>query len=491
MAGRNSIRVSRSLLNFILHCCLFLSANVCGFQKTFFPRESRLFAQQLLSAFPALIVFDLDNTIWTPELYQLRTHERAGTTPIAGKDVTLFEGSKAVVDAIRRGDYPSGTKFAVASRTKSVEWAQDLLDQFKLRELMDYVEIFPGNKRTHFANLKKASGVDYDQMLFFDDARDGKFGNCEPVSELGVLAVHCPAGLQNYAIFETGLRKFEEWDKLPSTIVEWDGSVTNHETVATQRLEGVVKTANLEKRYGFIKYGDRTTTDVFFHFNNLPNDAIVEVGDKVSFELARDPKNGKSFAKDLALMSSTNKERVVVRVFSMNLPFAALLANGYKTLETRNGTMFAPYPEGTQMLLHVGQRTYPDGDKHIDVMKRDGLSDLEVIQLKSLPKGFGKGMAVAICEIGKTYETTEAERSIPAFERKVAAFGADSGRMVTEIKRVAYLKRPLQVSGQGGVFKAEIDPSALPDGWDLQTPSGQNTQTGSKRSPSPIYSISG
>jgi magnesium-dependent phosphatase 1 len=470
---------------------LILSASVCAFQKSFVPRESRLLEHQPLSAFPSLIVFDLDNTIWTPELYQLRTHERSGTTPIAGKDVKLFEGSQAVVDAIRRGDYPSSTKFAVASRTKSVEWAQDLLDQFRLRELMDNVEIFPGNKRAHFANLKNASGVDYNQMLFFDDARDGKFGNCEPVSELGVLAVHCPAGLQNYAIFETGLRKFEEWNKLPSTIVEWDGSVTNPETDSTQRLEGVVKTANAEKRYGFIRYGDRSTTDVFFHFNNLPNDAHVEVGDKVSFTLARDLKNGKSFAKNMAIMSSINKERVVVRVFSMNLPFAALLANGYKTLETRNGTMFAPYPEGTLMLLHVGQRTYPDGDKHIHIMKRGGLTDLEVGKLKSLPKGFGRGMAVAICEIGKTYERTEAERSIPDFEQKVAAFGADSGRMVTEIKRVAYLKRPLQISGQGGVFKAEVDTSALPDGWDLRKPAAHIQETGAKQCPTPIYSISG
>ena len=97
-------------------------------------------------------------------------------------------------------------------------------------------------------------------------------------------------------------------------------------------------------------------------------------------------------------------------------------------------------------------------------MKRGMLTDAEIRQLKSLPKGFGKGMAVAICEIGRTYETTASERSVPNFERKVAALGSDSGRMVTEIKRVAYLKRPLQVSGQGGVFKAEIDPSALPDG---------------------------
>ena len=32
-------------------------------------------------------------------------------------------------------------------------------------------------------------------MLFFDDAKAGKYGNCEPVSKLGVMSAHCPDGL--------------------------------------------------------------------------------------------------------------------------------------------------------------------------------------------------------------------------------------------------------------------------------------------------------
>ena len=79
------------------------------------------------------------------------------------------------------------------------------------------------------------------------------------------------------------------------------------------------------------------------------------------------------------------------------------------------------------MLLCVGQRIYPDGNRHIDVMKSGGLDDDEIEQLKSLPKGFGKGMAVAIVELGKTYETSLEERSDPEFQRKVGAFGEDSG----------------------------------------------------------------
>lgn len=31
------------------------------------------------------------------------------------------------------------------------------------------MEIFPGDKKRHFANIRKASGVPYEEMVFFDD----------------------------------------------------------------------------------------------------------------------------------------------------------------------------------------------------------------------------------------------------------------------------------------------------------------------------------
>ena len=49
--------------------------------------------------------------------------------------------------------------------------------------------------RTALLGRLQASGIPYEEMLFFDDARGGKFGNCEEVSSLGVLSYHCPDGL--------------------------------------------------------------------------------------------------------------------------------------------------------------------------------------------------------------------------------------------------------------------------------------------------------
>lgn len=199
----------------------------------------------------------------------------------------------------------------------------------------------------------------------------------------------------------------------------------------------------------------------------------MEEGDALSFAIATDSRNGKDAAADIEILQTPADEEtdadddthVTMRVFSMNLPFAALLSNGYKTLETRNGTMFTPYTEGTHMLLHVGQRTYPDGNRHIDVMKSGGLDDEEIQALKSLPAGFSKGMAVAIVELGDTFETTLEQRCDPDFQRAVAAFGKDSGMRATKIRRVEYLRKGVKVSGQGGVFKAKIERSAIPDGW--------------------------
>eukprot|EP00978_Attheya_sp_CCMP212_P016844 scaffold44473_cov48-Attheya_sp.AAC.3 len=65
------------------------------------------------------------------------------------------------------------------------------------------------------------------------------------------------------------------------------------------------------------------------------------------------------------------------------------------------------------MLLHVGRRTYPDGDRHLQIMASGGKAEhgkkekeeivvmdrAEMARLKTLPRGFGRGMAVAIVEL--------------------------------------------------------------------------------------------
>ncbi|KAG7353153.1 HAD-SF-IIIC: HAD phosphatase, family IIIC [Nitzschia inconspicua] len=457
-------------------------------------------ARSNLYNLPRMIVFDLDNTIWTPELYQLRKLQRQNLTPVAGKDVKLLEGAvkvlEEIIPSLKHPETGEPPMLAIASRTQSVAWAEDLIDQFGLRDRFQAIEIFPSQKTKHFSRIQQQTRIATQDMMFFDDARDGKYGNCVPVASMGVFCVHCPQGIFTEEIFHRALEHYRMWDRTPNTIVEYDGKLTTNvdryfssEDCAVSKIssqttngtvyKGIVKMVRPEKRYGFILYrsaaNNKNSRDIFFHFNNIVKDkdggvSMPQEGEEVTFEIQTDA-NARGMAVNIIPQKDPEPfSTVQFRCFSMNQPFAALLTNGYKTLETRNGTMFTQYAEGTQLLLHVGQRTYPDGGKHIEIMKENGLNQDEIDRLKTLPPNFSRGKIIAVIELGKTYETSTVERSDPEFERNAVARGEDSGKFVTEIKRVSYLKQPVKQSGAGGVFKVRIPPEVLPDGdWHIPT----------------------
>jgi magnesium-dependent phosphatase 1 len=49
-------------------------------------------------------------------------------------------------------------------------------------DYFDYIQIFPGTKTTHFTRIHQASGIPYEEMLFFDD----ESRNRNVQTELGV-----------------------------------------------------------------------------------------------------------------------------------------------------------------------------------------------------------------------------------------------------------------------------------------------------------------
>lgn len=69
-------------------------------------------------------------------------------------------------------------------------------------EFFDHIEIFPGDKKRHFANIHKASGVAYEEMLFFDD--EARNRNVEALGvvmllvENGVSALEVDRGVREW-----------------------------------------------------------------------------------------------------------------------------------------------------------------------------------------------------------------------------------------------------------------------------------------------------
>ncbi|KAF2812254.1 magnesium-dependent phosphatase-1 [Mytilinidion resinicola] len=179
---------------------------------------------------PKMIVFDLDYTLWP---FWVDTHVTPPLKAIVGKGAGTkvkdrygegygFYGDvPEVLAAIRAKDI----KIGAASRTHAPELAREMLKllyvpssfsaatsasdpsstpQMKALESFDYLQIFPGNKITHFEALRKQSGLKYEEMLFFDDEARNK-----NVETLGVVMFLVRDGVSTKEID----RGVESWRK--------------------------------------------------------------------------------------------------------------------------------------------------------------------------------------------------------------------------------------------------------------------------------------
>lgn len=176
---------------------------------------------------PKLVIFDLDFTLWLPEMYELdgapfRKNPTTGiVTDRAGEQVRFFPAVNSVLSVLELDQqFRDATEVAVASRTTEPQWAKTcmrLLDveftavdgsssrKASLQSVVDYEAIYPRNKRAHFAQLKEESGVEYSDMLFFDN----EYGNIRDINALGVVCAYCPNGLSDGAWLQ-GMEAFQQ-----------------------------------------------------------------------------------------------------------------------------------------------------------------------------------------------------------------------------------------------------------------------------------------
>ncbi|WFD46638.1 protein-tyrosine-phosphatase [Malassezia furfur] len=184
---------------------------------------------------PKAVVFDLDYTLWP---YWVDTHI---DPPLKRRNDALNE----VVDrsGLKLGffrDVPSillelkdrGVHVAAASRTAAPAVARQALRELMIDQgdtvhtrpprqtgraserknvtkaihLFDQLEIYPGSKVAHFSNIAKASGVEYRDMIFFDD----EHRNAEVERKLGVHFVLVGNQGLDRANFDRGIA---EWRK--------------------------------------------------------------------------------------------------------------------------------------------------------------------------------------------------------------------------------------------------------------------------------------
>ncbi len=162
-----------------------------------------------------LVAFDLDGTIWSPDMYMLwgggAPFNQVSPTHLkdrSGQSVNLLGVSGEVLDGFGRGKL-EGVMPSWVSCTDEPSWADECLNLFQttsgstLKSCVELEMIFKANKKTHFRKLQDETGIQFGDMLFFDN----EMGNIRSVSELGVKCVFCPDGLTGEA-WKEGLEMF-------------------------------------------------------------------------------------------------------------------------------------------------------------------------------------------------------------------------------------------------------------------------------------------
>lgn len=113
-----------------------------------------------------------------------------------GESFSFYPAVSSIIHALRSRSISLG----LASRTHAPDLARDMLKALHIipsfsdrsaaannrsvraLDYFEHIQIFPATKTQHFSRIQQSSGIDYEDMLFFDD----EARNSNVQSELGV-----------------------------------------------------------------------------------------------------------------------------------------------------------------------------------------------------------------------------------------------------------------------------------------------------------------
>ncbi|KAK3876566.1 hypothetical protein Pcinc_018661 [Petrolisthes cinctipes] len=153
---------------------------------------------------PKLIAFDLDYTLWP---FWIDTHVDPPFTK--NKDGSVVDSRKKKVKVypevpeVLKQLKEEGYQLAAVSRTGETQAAYQLIGLLGWDKYFNYHEIYPGSKITHFKRIQKDSGLDFSEMLFFDD----EYRNKVDLDKIGVLMIMVDDGV-NKELINKGLRDY-------------------------------------------------------------------------------------------------------------------------------------------------------------------------------------------------------------------------------------------------------------------------------------------
>ncbi|XP_040260820.1 protein EOLA1-like [Bufo bufo] len=147
---------------------------------------------------------------------------------------------------------------------------------------------------------------------------------------------------------------------------------------------------------------------------------------------------------------------------SFRQPYAGLLLNGLKTVETRWRPLLADYRNST-LAVHIAVRDWEQQDWREVLQDRLGMAAVQVQQLLHQGEQFGRGVIAGLIDIGDTWQLTDdvTSEDITELENKALLTGLQ-GKYLTVVSNARWLLKPIPARGGKDVWQVTIPEEFIP-----------------------------
>ncbi|XP_068105689.1 protein EOLA1-like [Hyperolius riggenbachi] len=148
---------------------------------------------------------------------------------------------------------------------------------------------------------------------------------------------------------------------------------------------------------------------------------------------------------------------------SFRQPYAGLLLNGVKSVETRWRPLLADYKNST-LAIHIAVKDW-DGEDWRDILHhRLGMDANYVQQLLEKGEQFGRGVIAGLIDVGDTWQCSDdfPAEDIVELENKALLIGLQ-GKYLTAVSNARWLLEPIPARGGRDIWKVTIPNELIPE----------------------------
>lgn len=147
---------------------------------------------------------------------------------------------------------------------------------------------------------------------------------------------------------------------------------------------------------------------------------------------------------------------------SFRQPYAGLVLNKVKTLETRWRPLLAEY-EGRTLAVHIAFKDWEDKSWKEILVHRLGMTPDRVQELIDEGEKFGRGIIAGLIDVGETSQCSEnlPPEDLWELETKAVLSGLEQ-KYLTVISNPRWLLEPLPARGRKDVWQVDIPEALIP-----------------------------